>query len=431
MPDVPIPPSIADTPLGERLAWALAYLRDGGPELTDAEIEEHFTTDAIPVEFRKAAITSARASLGHAELRDVRSPGPLFAMAEMESDGEPWELGLRIESVRPHRIRNLIGAKLVPGVTIRDATEADAAALRAIELHVPIIMGETRVVYDRGEDYFAPERLMGNAVTHVVEMEGRPVGLAAWVEHDARVKGTRLRAGFKHRQRLLPEARGQGLRQMQDSRGGEAAWQQEVFYTYAAAGNANVRHIYRPSEWTENPERLVIDTAQNRGPETARRAKAADSARIVELLNAAHGREEMYVPYTTDSLAERLGREPTLYSWPQFRMGERAVLGTWPAHLKVIRTTPEGTTTDDRALVLDYGYEDGAQDEFVELVQAECAELAASGRTELAIFVARQQAVYARLAAMAKRIEPYVLFLYISPPPDLAERGVYVDQLYF
>lgn len=431
MPDAFIRPDIADSPLGLRLRWALSHLWGDAPELTDPEVTKHFSVGQIPLGVRKQMIAAARAALRGSELRDVRAPGELFAVAELARDGICLRVNLRIESEPPHRIRNMMALKPVPGVTIRAATPADAATLRDIELQVPIVIGETSVVYDRGEDYFAPERLMGDAVTHVVEVDGRPVGLTAWVEHDVLVNGQRMRAAFKHRQRLLQEARGQGIRQMQDFEGLESSWRSDIMYTYAAVENANIRHIYRESEWKESVERIVIDTSHGANAHSGRRATAQDSATIVGLVNRTHGHEEMYLPYTSESLAERLGREPTMYSWANFRIGARATLGTWPASLNVIRTTPGGTTIDRRALVLDYGYENGAVDEFVGLVRAECSVLAAAGMTELAIFVPPQSACYAPLTSMAKRIEPYVLYLYVPPPSDLAERGVYVDQLYF
>ncbi len=297
-------------------------------------------------------------------------------------------MGCGCEPRPPHRIRGLARAERPAGVNLRTATEADGAALREIELQTPIVLGETQVVYDRGKDYFAAERLMGNVITHIVEMGGRPVGLTSWVLNEIRLNGTKKTGSYKHRTRLLPEARGRGIRQRLDFEGFEAhAWRRDVFYTYAAAGNETIHRIYAASDWNVHPQRIVIDTSRQSEPDAGRSSTVADSGRIVDLLNRTHGREELYVPYTADSLAARLEREPGLYSWPHLRLGERAVLGVWPAHLGVIRTSAGESTTDDRALVLDYGHEEGAEDELIALLQAECSILAESGTTELALFV--------------------------------------------
>lgn len=43
-------------------------------------------------------------------------------------------------------------------------------------------------------------------------------------------------------------------------------------------------------------------------------ATIEDAPAIVEMLNSFHRDEEMYVPYTIDSLARRVARAPDLYS---------------------------------------------------------------------------------------------------------------------
>jgi hypothetical protein len=252
------------------------------------------------------------------------------------------------------------------------------------------------------------------------------------VLHPVQVNGTTILGGFKHKMRLLKDARGLGARQMLDLAGFELhASSRDVFYTYSAVGNDNVQHIYGESSWSVRPERIVIDTKRSAGPAAGRAATIADGDRVVHLLNRAHGHEEMYVPYTADSLAARLNREPRAYTWQHLRLGERAVLGVWPAHVNVVRTSGGETTTDDRALVLDYGYEEGAEDELVALLGAECAALSATSSTELAIFTCPQSSAYGGLSALAKRSEPYMIHTGASPPKDLQERGMYVDQLYF
>jgi hypothetical protein len=433
MTDVPFPALIADSPMGERLTWLLNHVRAGGREWTDAEIEANFATEDVSINGLRTRLTSSRGLLPGFELRSVRSHNPeQVAIAVLEGDGHTWEVGVRIEPRPPHRMRTFVRAERMPGVEIRVATDSDANVLREIELRTPLKLGETQVVYDRGEDYFAAERLMGNVITHIVELHGRAVGLTSWVMHGICAKGERMLASYKHRTRLLPEARGQGMRQMLDFAGFEASsGQADVMYTLASAANETVRHIYGEGNWSVRPERLVIDTKLHAGPHAGRPSTPADGERIVDLLNRAHGREELYAPYTTDSLAVRFGREPNLYSWGNLRLGERAVVGAWPAHLGVIRTADGESTTDNRALVLDYGYEEGAEDEFIALIKAECATLSQSDTTELATFASPQSTAYPQLSTLAKRTEPYILYFAVPPPADLASRGVYIDQLYF
>jgi len=409
----------------------LEHVRSGGPELTDSEIATAFLTDQFPPDLQRQLLVLSRETLPGSAVASVRSPDPQVAIVVLERDGRTWDFGVRIEKAPPYRIKNVIRAERTPGVLVRPATEDDAATLREIELKTPIVLGDANVVYDRGEDYFAAERLMGIVLTHVVEIEGRAVGLTSGVIHEVRVKGERMTAAYAHRLRLMPEARGQGMRQMLGLVSFEhESWRSDVPYSFIAASNEAMLRNVR-SKWSVRPERIVIDTRSCGEDGAGRAATSADAPRIAALLNAAHEREEMFVPQTVQTLRMRLERQPDLYTWSNVVLGRAAVIGVWPADLNVIRQLGNETTTDRRALVLDYGYDDGGEDELIELLRAACGKLASHGTTELSIFTCEQSSAHSRLRSLAKRVEPYVLNLYIPEPDDLAERGVYVDQLYF
>jgi hypothetical protein len=103
----------------------------------------------------------------------------------------------------------------------------------------------------------------------------------------------------------------------------------------------------------------------------------------------------------------------------------------WDAKLGVRREHGGIVTNDVRALVLDYGCEPGAEDELLELVWSSCSALAQNGTTELSLFSSIPATGYAQISAFAKRAEAYVVLCWRKPGPDLDQRGVYVDQLYF
>jgi hypothetical protein len=426
---------MAARPLGQRLQYVLRHLRTHGRELTDPDIEANFVTEDIEVARFRENLSVAGEALGDFELRSAHSPDGQVVIAVVERDGRTWRVGVRIEKRSPHRVRNVVRSEVKPELKVRLATADDAAALRAIEFKAPIVLGETRVVYDRGEDYFAAERLMGDVETHIVERDEEPVALSSLVINKIRVNGSDFTGIYSHRLRVLPEARG-GMAQLLNFASFEfMSWRADVPYSFVAAGNDAVRRnssrVRQRGLWSVHPERVVIDTAQHAGPASGRPATREDDNRIVSLLNGTHGQEELYVAYTPETLAARLQRQPDLYSWGHLRLGARAVVGVWPAHLNVIRETGGDTLKDDRALVLDYGYEAGAEEELISLIRAECADLARNGTTELTIFTSQPAGGYSQLTALAKRIEPYVLGLYLPAPDDLARRGVYVDQLYF
>jgi len=410
----------------------LHHLRTACAELTDEAIQANMTTGIVSVEMQRDQMKESAEQLEGFEVKAFRMQASQLPVALVGRDERTWQVGIRVEDQPPHTTRGALGAEVVPGVTIRRAAETDAAALRDIELAVPIVLGDTRVTYDRGEDYFAAERLMGDVVTLVIERDGIPAGLTSTVVKNIRADGQDIRGAYRHRLRLLPEARGQGIGQMLGFADFENnAWRVDFPYAFVAAENETMLRNQRTTGWSVRPERVVIDTTQHDGPTIGRPATPADSTRIVSLLNTAHEREALFVPYTERSLAVRLEREPELYSWRNFRLSDHAVAGVWPASLRVIRETTDGRSEDVRALVLDYGYEPRAEDELVALLRAECAALSNIAMTELAIFTSAPSGAYAQLTGLAKRTEPYLLFFAVPEPSDLARRGVYVDQLYF
>ncbi len=442
MADVPIPRDRVATPAGERLQFLLSHLRGGLRDLSDAHIEAAFALDQIPLAQRREILTRLSETIAGYEVSGIRTPDATpdhpvrrpYVVAILERAGHTQRLLVSIESKPPYRIRGIGMDDGSPGFVARRATDADAAALRQIELRTPIVSGDVRVVYDRGEDYFAAERLMGNTCTIVVEKDGVLVGLNSLVNVPLSVNGDVMLGEYRYRLRVLPEAR--GGRRVNRLLGFTSlemyGWQADEVYAFVAAGNDTVlSHDMRIVPWSVRPERIVLDTAGQAGSPAGHPATAADTSRIVELLNRAHGREELYVAYTAASLAARLERQPDLYSWRHLRLGQRAVVGVWPAQINVIRETPAGVENDVRALVLDYGYEPGAEDELVALLRAACAELAPAGTTELTLFTCPQSTAYTDVSRIAKRVEPYVLSLRVTAPDDLDARGVYVDQLYF
>jgi hypothetical protein len=61
-----------------------------------------------------------------------------------------------VEEHAPHLTKMLEYQRLLDvDVTVREASEADAAALSDLECRCPIVMGDTSMTIDRGTDYFA------------------------------------------------------------------------------------------------------------------------------------------------------------------------------------------------------------------------------------------------------------------------------------
>jgi hypothetical protein len=154
-----------------------------------------------------------------------------------------------------------------------------------------------------------------------------------------------------------------------------------------------------------------------------RSATAADAERLVASLNDTHGEEELYCPYSLDSLRERLSRAPDSYSWSSILISSAPASGSGAPKMGVIRRERGVETRDVRALVLDYGCTPDGSDELVALVNDWRARLAAEGTSELSIFTSAGSRGAAALTALAKRREPYVILCALPPGDRVEERG--------
>ena len=211
-----------------------------------------------------------------------------------------------------------------------------------------------------------------------------------------------------------------------------SAGESEFPYGFIAAQNDAATKRGRASGqlWSEPCEQILIDTAATPESEIGRAATPADAAAIVELLNTTHKREELYVPQTVVTLAERLSREPQSYTWRHLLLTERAVVGVWSPGIGVIHEANGVRTKDIRAFVLDYGCAEDGVDDLTALLGQSCAALARSGATELSIFTSGPSRGGDQLRALAKVRGTMLVECRIPPATDVAERGVYVDQLY-
>ena len=192
--------------------------------------------------------------------------------------------------------------------------------------------------------------------------------------------------------------------------------------------------INTPNKWSITALRVQLGCARLAGPAAARPATPADAPAIVEQLNSFHGREEMYVPHTVESLRARLERAPELYSWDKVRMTDNAMLGVWPAgeSLCVVTETNGARTQSLRGLVLDYAFRPGAEREFEDLIRACCGSIQERRMDTLSIFTSPSSPGVATLRGLAREVEPYNMWTPgIVEPPGVRDHGLYVDPIYF
>jgi hypothetical protein len=431
MTDAPMPAEMATAPVGEAMRFVTEQIRCKGSAPLEAFLARFPAESAAVI---KARMPAAAAVTGPFRVIAYRLPKVNLCVAELQGDnGRVWALGVGL-------VEGVIRLGIFPyppGLSYRPVAPADADALVALELAAPIVTGNVETVYDRSRDYFEAERLMGSDAS-VVERDGVIVGLHASVVHPIRIAGRDLQGLYDHRARVHPSARGGGVSGLAALASFEAVIGRSGVragpvapYSFIAADNVTALRLQPEGRWPEMAERLVIDTGSAAATGLGRSATSADAEQLVACLNDTHGEEELFCPYSLDSLRERLARAPDSYSWSSFLISARACVGVWAPKVGVIRRERGMETRDVRAFVLDYGCTSDGLSELVALVNDWLARLAAEGTTELSIFTSAGSRGNAALAPLAKRPEPYVVFCGIPPGDRVKERGIYVDQLYF
>jgi hypothetical protein len=348
-----------------------------------------------------------------------------------------WQLSVEVEPVPPHRISLLNWQRQFEfKLEVREATKADASILADIERRCPIVLGDTHVHFDRGSDYFAFARLMEDCTIGIASVDGVPAAVSSGAKHRVRIGGVSRSIVTVLRLRVLPEHQRKGLWGAAN-RILDKYWSNvDGSHAYISVDNAGMQHgfINTPNKWSIEAFRVQLGCSTLAGPAAGRAATPADAPAIVELLNAFHGREEMYLPYTVESLSARLKRAPELYSWDKVWMTSRAMVGVWPAgeSLRVVSEKNGVRTESSRGLVLDYAFRPGAEREFEALLRAWCGLLQERDIDALSIFTSPSSPGVAILRSLAREVEPYNMWTPgIAVPPDAENCGLYVDPIYF
>ena len=442
--------AVPNSPVGRQLRWILERVADAG---AGAGVEDRARfAPSVPVsesndEFR-AFFERLANRFGSTALSSIEKPSE-FALAAVltASDDKRWRISCRVEETEPHRIVAFDWERALDfEVVVREATEADAPALAEIERRCPLVLGDSAMVIDRGDDYFAFARLMEDVTVSLGLIDGEPAGINCGALCTARIGGVDQRIMIAIHTRVLPEHQRKGLwgalskllsKKYGPGRGVVGSC------GYGSVDNVAIQRGFAhvAEKWDPGPVRAHLDCADLSGPDVGRLATPRDAPRIVEILNACHDNEEMYTPYTVESWTERLERAPGQYSWDRVRLSQNAVVGVWPAGdtIRVITETGGTRVESRRGVVLDYGFipgDSGAESpgeaELSALLGGWCTWLAKRGMDTLAIFSSEASHGYARICQLARETEAFYAWTPGVPvPKSLRQNGMYVDAIYF
>jgi hypothetical protein len=436
---------LPDTPVGRQLGWWLGMLADEGvgagpsdwdryaPSMNERLGPREQTTEALEAMWRSNA-----ARLGSPMVITVERASDFDIVAAVDTaKNRQWRMTATVEPAPPHRITTFrIERKHAFELGFREAGPEDAALLADLESRCPIVMGDISVHFERGANYFDPMRLMEDASVGLASVDGEPAAVSCGAARAVRICGELKQMLTVSHLRVLPEHQRKGL-------WGEANkvldkyWNRvDGSHAYISVDNLAMQHGFAntPNKWGQVVQRVLLDCAALAGPGAGRPATPADADAMVARLNAFHGDEEMFVPYSAESLVARLSRAPDLYTWDRVWVTEGALLGVWPAGdaQRVVTTTAAIRTVSVAAVALDYAFDPGAEAELEALLRAWCAWLAPKGMDTLVTYTSPASPGTDLLTELARTTERFFMWTPgIEAPPDAERRGLYTDAVYF
>ncbi len=333
-----------------------------------------------------------------------------------------------------------------PNITIRIAEPHDTALLRRLELESPLADGADGAFHvDRGEDYLAQRRMMGDPTVLIAEVDGEPAGTMGAVLHPAIIGGLQRRMLYFHHARILPRFQRIGIGRAFSDRLYEiyAKDGYDSAYWWIDRGNEASQGMAStaPNRWSVGVTWGQIETARHADAapidEFAGVATAADVGRLADILNAGHVGEQMFLPYSVERLRRRLDREPGHYGWAQLYNTDGAAVGVWPHWVTLRRTRrgePVGETDVDATVIaatLDYGCIPGHEEELVALIRSWCRTLHDRGVGRLSLFASSPARLYELVRPLFDEIEEMDFWTPDLPEPPASRYGVYVDHVYF
>ena len=435
---------LPNTPVGDQLRWWIGMLNTGGEGAQPADWDRY----APALRNRFGALQGAeamranwQANLSHmGEVGEVAveqdEPLALVAVVKTAKDRR-WVITVEVEPQPPHRMTRFeMERRHDFQLGSREATAADAAILADIERRCPIVMGETSVHFDRGDDYMAATRLMADCSIGLASVDGVPAAVSCGAEHVVRVGGVLKKMVTVSHLRVLPEHQRKGLWGAANRVLNKYRDHVDGTNAYISVDNLGMQHGFAgtPNKWPQVVYRIPLDCAALAGPPAGRPATPDDAPQIVRRLNAFHDAEEMFVPYTVESFTARMRRAPDLYGWDRLWLSDGAVVGAW-AHGNALRAVTEvaGVRTVSRSgVVLDYAFEPGAEAGLEALLRGWCGRLAPEGFDTLVIYSSPASPGAALLAQLGRETERFFMWTPgIAVPQGAEDRGLYVDAVYF
>lgn len=421
-------------PRARSLRWYLGHLRSGWRDVTEEEMRRVYRRDdPIPPDQRVRFMTALGANASGVEAVEAFACSAHEAVLRLRDDkGRPWRIRAIHHPPEPERLRwAVLTQEAGPGVNIRRATSADGRALADLERRVPVVDGEVRRSYDRGDDYLVATDTPYEELVLVAEVDGELRGMGSSVAHPARAAGRLLALKYMRHLRIDPAVQKRGVFSALNGANAEASIAHfDAPWSLTAVNNATVNRLGFEHVAHGSALQLRIETRANAGPDALRTALPADAAALAALLERATGALELSRSWTADDVAQRMTGAGRRYAWERVAFTDSALLGVERGGVRVITESAAGREERREVLACDVAALPGHEAELVPLVRAWCARLADEGIDDLLVTLAHRPLVEA-LAPLASRTIAFHLNHQFRVAPDAATRGYFLDGMLF
>jgi hypothetical protein len=297
----------------------------------------------------------------------------------------------------------------------REATVADNEAFCELWANAPEEIGEVEITTLRGPNGFAQFRLQENVNLHVIADGNVLAACCGWARRNVLVAGRRVSVRYGQALRVHRDYRRKGFGDAVRCLASAVNTIRPSLTQYDIMRSRNFAVVgwwkkYSPGFFDGVPQRegevpgvpVTVLQIPARPPGAAgagvRRARAEDLPRCVELVNRTHEGLDLFRPYTVEWLGDRLDEGywgerapgfPPVYDWKDYFVFESrgrivACAGLWDRgrdqrdRFRSLATGEEATVS--HAALMDFGFEAGAEDAMLGLLDQFAGRASELGR---------------------------------------------------
>lgn len=359
------------------------------------------------------------------ELSSVTLGGDVLRF--QDATGHAREVRFEMDGRRLRRVH--VDLDLADGLCMRDARPGDFDVLETLEGEAAIPFGDGVCRIERNGSLATAIELLGAGRLSVVESRDEIVAFGGAASIPLTVGGIDGEFNYTHHYRVRDAARGRGLvRALSDA--SESPLCGAIAGVVAVVHEGNRRGVSsRAFPWQAVGQRVILDCAAIAGDPIGRAAREDDADMLCDRINHAHEGQEWFRRYTPDRLLERLARAPGAYGWPQLRVTDHAVVGTWHSGERRRYEGGDRAWSEVRGTILDYGFEPGHAEALERSLRACASESLKQGLTHLSLFTSERAPAWSVLERLAARVETYHVSCTAPEPDGAPERGVYIDPI--